>query len=130
MRFPVFGMSAVASLALASAAYAQADAVDEGNDRFDRNDFEGAIASYSRAIVLDPRFSVAYARRGRAWRKKGDLDKAIQDLDHAIGLNDRDFWSFRERGLIYLAKPDFEKAVADFDKAPSSAVATCAMPSR
>ena len=95
MGFPVPWIAALAAFAFgAPAALAQGNAVPlkEGNERFERGDYEAAVASYTRALQISPKDAGAYARRGRAYRKKGELDRAISDLDHAVGLDNRDRW--------------------------------------
>ncbi len=39
-----------------------------------------AIADYTEALRLDPQNAEAYARRGAAWRAKGDVQRADSDL--------------------------------------------------
>ncbi len=45
-----------------------------------RDDLEGAIASYSQAIQLDPEFDDALRARGQAFRKMGNDDAAQRDF--------------------------------------------------
>jgi len=52
-----------------------------------KGDFDGAIATSTRAIELDPKYSTAYTNRGLAKKNKGDLDGAIADCNRAIELD-------------------------------------------
>jgi len=52
-----------------------------------RLDLGPAIADYSKAIELDPKFAPAYNARGITYAKKGDPDRAIADFDNAIELD-------------------------------------------
>ena len=48
------------------------------------DDPDRAIADYSEAIRLDPKFANAYINRGVAYRAKLENDRAIADFDEAI----------------------------------------------
>jgi tetratricopeptide (TPR) repeat protein len=43
--------------------------------------FAGAIADYTQAIALDPKYAPAYYNRGLAWEKKNDLPEALADFE-------------------------------------------------
>ena len=49
-------------------------------------DWERAIADYTEAIRLDPKYTHAYNNRGTAYGGKGDMGRAIADLTEAIRL--------------------------------------------
>ena len=53
----------------------------------DKGDLDQAIADYTQAIALDPKYAVAYNNRGIAYCDKGDLDQAIADYTQAIALD-------------------------------------------
>ena len=59
----------------------------QGLDAYDRGDYDQAIADYSQAIQLNPKDSLAYSARGRAYEAKCDNDMAIADEDQAIQLD-------------------------------------------
>jgi tetratricopeptide (TPR) repeat protein len=46
-----------------------------------------AIAAYSAAIKLDPKYSFSYLGRGDAYLAKGDLDRALLDYERAARLD-------------------------------------------
>ena len=48
----------------------------------EKGDLDRAIADFSEAIRLDPKFAAAYFNRGNAYDDKGDDAKALADLDH------------------------------------------------
>ncbi len=58
-----------------------------GNAYLDRDEFDAAIADYSKAIALDPADAVAYNNRGIAYRNKRDPDRAIEDYSKAVEIN-------------------------------------------
>jgi tetratricopeptide (TPR) repeat protein len=98
--------------------------VKQGIERFGKNDIEGAITQYDRAIGIDPKLPDAYLNRGKARRAAGDLDGAISDyemvaeLDANVVINNRDITqAYLNRGYIRSNRMDLDGALADFDKA-------------
>jgi tetratricopeptide (TPR) repeat protein len=61
-----------------------ADYNNRGIAKVGKGDFDGAIADYSRALELDPKFAAAYRRRGIAKQAKSDFDGAIADYNRAL----------------------------------------------
>jgi tetratricopeptide (TPR) repeat protein len=55
-----------------------------------------AIATYTKAIQRDPKYSFSYIGRGDAYVLQGDLDRALQDYNQAARL-DPDNPAARER---------------------------------
>ena len=82
-----------------------------------KGDFDKAIADYTEAIRLDPKYAEAYYNRGCSYGKKGDHDKAITDYTAAIQINPKDGYIFYARGYSYWQKGDKAKADADFAQA-------------
>jgi tetratricopeptide (TPR) repeat protein len=52
--------------------------------------YEQAIASYNKAIQLDPDLDSAYYNRSLAWESKGQLNKALYDVEQYLKLNPND----------------------------------------
>ena len=76
-----------------------------------------AIATFSKAIGLNPDFAEAYNNRGVAYGKKGDFDRAIEDFNTAIRLNPNYAIAYNNRGVAYGKKGDFDRAIADYNTA-------------
>lgn len=55
-----------------------------------KGDFDRAIADYSEAIRLEPKFAEAYLSRGLAHLYSGDLTKALADVSEASELDPQD----------------------------------------
>lgn len=55
----------------------------QGNDRFNSQDYEGAISYYTRAIEIDPKYAAAYYNRGMAKIKMGQKENACIDFTKA-----------------------------------------------
>jgi tetratricopeptide (TPR) repeat protein len=75
-----------------------------------------AIADYSKAIEIKPRYDGAYVNRGNAYKAKGLLVRAIADYNKAIELNLKNDKAYYNRGTVYKAKGLFEQAMDDFNK--------------
>jgi tetratricopeptide (TPR) repeat protein len=85
--------------------------------RFAKGDYDRAIAWYSEAIKLDPRFALAYSNRGSAYYFKGEFDRAIADYNEVIRLDPSDGLVHAWRGLSYEAKGDSARANEDYERA-------------
>ena len=82
-----------------------------------KGDYDRAIADYTQAIHLNPRYAAAYNNRGNACLQKGDSDKAIADCSKAIELDPQLAEACYNRGLAYIVKGDYDKAIADYTQA-------------
>jgi tetratricopeptide (TPR) repeat protein len=111
---------------------------NRGEARLAKDDLDGALADFKRAIELNPDLVAAHDNCGRVEHAKNDRDKALADtwnqfgrikkdegdLDNAlvgynkaIELNPNFAAAYSNRGLVKKAKGDFDGAMADFDKA-------------
>lgn len=92
-----------------------------------KRDYDQAIADFSEAIRLSPRYRSAYVNRASAWYNQREYDKSIADYDQAILLDPKDFATHFNRALNWNAKGQYEQAIADYTKAididPRSATA-------
>jgi serine/threonine protein kinase len=82
-----------------------------------RDDFDGKIANYTKAIELKPDYADAYNNRGLAFYRKKDLDKAIADYSKAIELKPKFIHAYYHRGVAYHDQKLYDLAIEDFDKA-------------
>jgi tetratricopeptide (TPR) repeat protein len=75
-------------------------------------DRERAIADYSEAIRLDPKYVEAYANRGLAYTEKNEDDMAIADYDEAIRLDPNLTSAYQIRALAYrkIGRKDLAEA--------------------
>src|SRR3984893_8591705 len=104
-----------------SKAYAGKELAFAFNNRglayYDKRDFERAIASYTEAISVDPKFAPGYNNRALAHKARGDLDHAIADYSEALRLDPNNASTLRSRGIVYSTKQDYERAIADYAEA-------------
>ena len=93
--------------------------MEEGNARYYKGDYQGAIAAFDEALSLDPKYSSAYNNRSCAYSKLGRYDRAIEDCNEALAIDAKDAVAYYNRGGLYYDKGDNERAIADYDKAIS-----------
>jgi tetratricopeptide (TPR) repeat protein len=75
-----------------------------------------AIADYTKAIDIDPRYADAYVGRGIVYQLNGDSDHAIADYTHAIEINPRHAVAYFNRGGVLENEGDHDHAIEDFTK--------------
>lgn len=85
----------------------------------DKEQFERAIADYSRAIELDPSYVKPYAERCRTRALTNrDLKLALADCDKALALNHPKPHFVRiSRGIIHFRLGQWRQSIAEFDNA-------------
>jgi tetratricopeptide (TPR) repeat protein len=94
-----------------------ADALAAGLQKERKDDYQGALKEYDRAISIDPRYADAYIGRGFIRYKLGERSNAAIDFSTAITLNPKSARGYNNRGNLYLEFKDWEYAIADFDRA-------------
>jgi len=85
--------------------------------KFQKADWDGAIADYTKVLDIDPKQTVAYSNRGMARRAKKDLDGAIADFNQAISLDPKLAEAYDNRGDVKSAQHDLDGALADYTQA-------------
>ncbi len=76
---------------------------------------EQAVADYTRAIELDPRYAKAYNNRGNTYAALGEKERALDDYDVALELEPDLTLAYFNRGLLHYRIGDYEQAVADLE---------------
>jgi tetratricopeptide (TPR) repeat protein len=82
-------------------------------------DYEGAIVDYSQAIALNPKNSLYYDNRARAYNYKRRYKEAIADYSQAIKFRPKDTDLYLRRAYTYAAMGDESKSIIDFQNAES-----------
>lgn len=90
--------------------------VDRGIAYSDLRQPERAVADYSAAIRLQPRYPEAYYDRALAYQEIGDVSHALRDYGYAIQQAPKNSEAYFRRGLVYLDKFRFDDAIADFSR--------------
>ncbi len=88
-----------------------------GDAYYSKGGVDRAIADYSQAIALDPKFAAAYNIRGIAYYRKGEVDRAIADYSRAIALDPKSADSYIDRGNAYEKKDEHDRTIADYTQA-------------
>ncbi len=80
-------------------------------------DWATALKEFSRAIELNPNYSLAYERRSNAYAGLKEDDKAMSDLNKAIELDPNNGSAYLDRGNFYDKLKKYPQAIADFSEA-------------
>jgi len=92
--------------------------VNRGIVRAYRDDFEGALADYDRALQIKPAFAEAYANRGNVLIRMERYDDALEQLNKALALKlqhpERVYYN---RSIVYELKGKTREAYEDLKKA-------------
>jgi len=85
--------------------------------RFEKNDLDGAIADFTKAIEMNGQNQeYCYYFRGMAHYRKGNSDQAIVDLSKAIALKPHPRF-YDDRGNLLALQGELDRAIADLNKA-------------
>jgi tetratricopeptide (TPR) repeat protein len=87
-----------------------------------QGDYDRAIADYTEAIRLDPKYAGAFSNRGTAYRNKGDNGRAIADYTEALRLNPN-LTAAAEAKAAMVAKAEADAKAAAQAKAAAEAKA-------
>jgi len=88
----------------------------QGNDYYEKGDYERAIEDYNMAILLSPVFSEAYFNRALSYYQLKNFDKAVGDYSKASELDPKNPIIYNNRGDAYYRKQDYSSAIKDYDK--------------
>lgn len=97
------------------------DFFTQANYEYDTGNCTQAIASYSKAIELNPTYVQAYNNRGYTYMRLRDYKNALADLNKALQLNPNYVQALMNRGDVhnYYYQIDRPSAIADYKKAKS-----------
>jgi tetratricopeptide (TPR) repeat protein len=93
------------------------DLIDSGKKFYDKNEWDKAIAEYTKAIEIEQNEILAYFNRGTIYQYKRDYDSAILDFTKIINIKPENAFAYKIRGDVYKAKRDYDFAIADYTKA-------------
>ena len=92
------------------------DYVLKGIDEFVDQNYNAAIADFTRAIEIDPAFVPAYTNRAAVKYETGDYDGAIEDDTRAIELEPQNSMVYGLRATSENAQGNYAQAIADWQK--------------
>jgi lipoprotein NlpI len=84
---------------------------------FETEEYDRAIADFSKTAEIDTRHVDALNQRGLAYRSKGELDRAIADYSKVIEIDPSHADAYNNRGNAYGAKGNYDRAIADYTQA-------------
>ena len=82
-----------------------------------RNNLEESIVKFDEAILLDPKFALAYYNRAQANFGLGKFEAAKKDYDQAVSLDPESILFYTKRGNALLALGQSEQAIQDQNQA-------------
>jgi WD40 repeat protein len=97
--------------------FAPGACVEKGNEKLTQRNYQGAIANFNLALLLNDQYADAYINRGRAYLAMGESEKAIADASKALEINSQSAEAFQLRGAAYQQQNKPERATEDFNRA-------------
>lgn len=90
---------------------------NRGLQNMQRGDIQAAIADFTRALRVEPKYKLAYRNRAFAYIKKGEYSAAIQDAETVVRLYPDEPNNLILLGAIYRGAGQLDKAAANFEVA-------------
>lgn len=99
---------------------------NRGVDYCAKEQYDRAIASFNRALRLDPYYTLGYKNRAIAYLRLGValqrgsrpyFQAAVEDYGYALMLDPKDAEAYRERGLVRARLGELDRAIADYTQA-------------
>lgn len=91
------------------------DLYTEGHDYFSKSEFRKSIASYIKAIELEPKFVDAMDNLGNSYRYLGILDSAEFWYNKSIAMYPNGYIAHQNLAIVYLSTSRLEKALNEYD---------------
>ena len=88
-----------------------------GNDKYDAEDYKGALKDYTKAIKINPQYSDAFNDRGNVKLDLNLYKAAIKDYTKAIEFFPQYGDAYYNRALAKEYLKDFKGAIKDYTKA-------------
>jgi tetratricopeptide (TPR) repeat protein len=88
-----------------------------GIQYFKLEQYDKAIADFSKVILIDVKFADAYNDRGSAYKLGGNMDNAIADYSKAAELDKKSGLAYNNLGSLYREQKDYDRAIKAYDKA-------------
>ena len=90
---------------------------NQGVDKYNAGNYQGAIDDYTKAIDVDPQNAYAYYNRGKAKYDLLDYQGAIADYTKAIEINPQHAVAYDNRCYTRNSLGDHKGAISDCNKA-------------
>jgi tetratricopeptide (TPR) repeat protein len=89
---------------------------DSARVHHEANNLDAAVADYSKAIEIDPKFADAYVNRAIAFRNKGEPQNAIADYSKVIKMDSKSALALFSRGTTFQQIGQLDAAISDFSR--------------
>lgn len=93
------------------------DLLSEGLRQFYERKHDEALATFNKAIAIEPRRADLYYQRGCTQEARGQNNLALGDFDQALKYDPRHLSACNRRGRLRNAAGDVDGALADFERA-------------
>ncbi|TBR61218.1 hypothetical protein B4U84_10495 [Westiellopsis prolifica IICB1] len=96
------------------------DFYNMGREKSNNKQYKEAVADFTAAININPKYADAYYKRGNAYSDLGDKKAAIADYTEAIRINPISpncACTYKQRGYAYSDLGYYHEAVEDFTQA-------------
>jgi Tfp pilus assembly protein PilF len=90
---------------------------NRGIDYIQQEKYDLALAEFTKAININPRYAEAYLNRGVLYEQQEKPDLALSDFNQAININPRNATAYNNRGFLYYYRLEREKAIRDLRQA-------------
>ncbi|MGI9404014.1 MAG: tetratricopeptide repeat protein [Hyphomicrobium sp.] len=90
---------------------------NRGNAYEQKGEHDRAIADFTKAIKIKPRYAAAYNNRAWTYFRRGEPDLGLPDAERAVELLPDNAVYLDTRGQIYAALGRREEAIADLKRA-------------
>jgi tetratricopeptide (TPR) repeat protein len=91
--------------------------LNQGFEKYDSEDFLGAVADFTKAIAIVPDYAQGYYYRGVSNYDLKEYEKAINDFSKAIELDSSFSLALNNRGIARYDLKYYEGAIEDYTKA-------------
>ncbi|MEM1169767.1 MAG: tetratricopeptide repeat protein [Cyanobacteria bacterium P01_H01_bin.35] len=89
----------------------------QGLAKYEKQNYQSALAEFDRAIKIDPRHADAYIHRGDVKDKLENYEGAIADYNEAIKIDSTHPKAYYRRGNVLRKAGDNWGAIADYNQA-------------
>ncbi|QDL10263.1 hypothetical protein DP114_22295 [Brasilonema sennae CENA114] len=91
--------------------------ISSGGAKKNRKDYQGAIADYNQALLINPNNPDAYYGRGLAYYYLKKYQAALEDVNKLLQLSPKNAFAYVVRGCIRTLLGDKQAALTDFNQA-------------
>jgi len=100
--------------------YIVKNAMEQGKNAYDKDDYDPAITNYNRAIKFclwdKENKADSFLWRGRSYYEKEEYEQALEDFTEAIELQRDDYPYYTWRARTHHKMSNYRLAIADFSK--------------